>query len=142
MVGVVQLTLRSAQTADAEACGRICYDAFAAIANRHGFPPDFPSIDVATASLSGLIAHPGFYSVVAEQDGRIVGSNFLDERSSIVGLGPITVDPDAQDSRVGRALMIHMLERSAERRAPGVASAGRLSQSLDEPLREARIRRA
>ena len=25
-----------------------------------------------------LLTHPGFYSVVAEDEGRIVGSNFLD----------------------------------------------------------------
>jgi hypothetical protein len=67
-----------------------------------------------------LIAHPGFYGVVAEDDGRIVGSNFLDERSMIFGLGPITVDPDAQDRRIGLALMNAVLERSAHQRAPGV----------------------
>jgi hypothetical protein len=27
-----------------------------------------------------LLSHPGFYSVVAELDGRVAGSNFLDER--------------------------------------------------------------
>ena len=37
------LRLRRGLPADAEACGRICYDAFRAIAERHGFPPDFPS---------------------------------------------------------------------------------------------------
>ena len=66
----MQLTLRPAQTADGKDCGRICHDAFAAIANRHGFPPDFPSVDVTTGYLSGLLAHPGFYAVVAEHDGR------------------------------------------------------------------------
>lgn len=30
-----------------------------------------------------LLSHPGFYSVVAEADGRIVASNVLDERSTI-----------------------------------------------------------
>ena len=46
-----------------------------------------------TGLVSGLIAHPGFFGIVAEHDGRIVGSNFLDERSMIAGVGPITVDP-------------------------------------------------
>ena len=32
-----------------------------------------------------MLGHPGFYSVVAEVDGQVVGSNFLDERSPIVG---------------------------------------------------------
>ncbi|MGB8879880.1 MAG: GNAT family N-acetyltransferase [Solirubrobacteraceae bacterium] len=49
-----------------------------------------------------------------------MGSNFLDERSTIVGVGPITVDPEVQDSGIGRALMDAVLERSGERRVPGV----------------------
>jgi predicted N-acetyltransferase YhbS len=57
---------------------------------------------------------------VAEADGRIAGSNFLDERSAIVGVGPITVDPALQNSTVGRQLMEDVLRRSAERGAPGV----------------------
>jgi predicted N-acetyltransferase YhbS len=116
----MQATVRPARAADSQECGRICHDAFAAIAGRHGFPPDFPSVEIATALLSELIAHPGFFSVVAEQDGRIAGSNFLDERSLIFGVGPVTVDPEVQDRQIGRALMRAVLERSAERHAPGV----------------------
>ena len=117
---LVRLTLRSAQSTDAKECARICHDAFAAIASRHGFPPDFPSVDVTRGYLSGMIEHPGFYAVVAERDGRIVGSNFLDERSPIVGLGPITVAPDLQDRQIGRALMKDVLERSVHQHALGV----------------------
>ncbi|HET6733609.1 GNAT family N-acetyltransferase [Mycobacterium sp.] len=116
----MELTVRPAGAADAQECGRICHDAFAAIATRHGFPPDFPSVEIATGLVSGLIAHPGFFSVVAEQDGRVVGSNFLDERSPIFGVGPITVDPPVQDRQVGRVLMNAVLDRTAQRRAPGV----------------------
>ena len=58
--------------------------------------------------------------MVAEQDGRIVGSNFLDERSPIAGVGPITVDPGAQDSGVGRRLMEDVLSRVKQRDLPGV----------------------
>ncbi len=116
----MQVTVRSAGAADAQECGRICHDAFAAISSRHGFPPDFPSVEIAAGLLSGLIAHPGFFSVVAEQDGRLVGSNFLDERSLIFGVGPITVDPPVQDRQIGRVLMNAVLERTAERGAPGV----------------------
>lgn len=116
----MKLTVRPAGAADAQECGRICHDAFASIATRHGFPPDFPSVEIATDLLSGLIAHPGFFSVVAEQDGRVVGSNFLDERSPIFGVGPITVDPPVQDRQVGRELMNAVLDRTAQRGAPGV----------------------
>jgi predicted N-acetyltransferase YhbS len=116
----MEVTVRPAGEADAPECGRICYDAFAAIASRHGFPPDFPSVEIATGLLSGLVAHPGFFSVVAELDGKVVGSNFLDERSTIFGVGPVTVDPGVQDRRIGRALMKAVLERTAKRGASGV----------------------
>jgi GNAT superfamily N-acetyltransferase len=62
----------------------------------------------------------GFYSVVAEVNGGVVGSNFLDERSTVVGVGPVTVDPKVQDGGVGRALMQDVLRRAADRGAPGV----------------------
>jgi GNAT superfamily N-acetyltransferase len=114
------LVLRPGTVEDADACGRICYDAFATLASGHGFPPDFPSPDVAIDVLSGLLSHPGFYSIVAESDGKVVGSNFLDERSRIAGIGPITVDPSAQNTGVGRRLMIGVLERARERAFPGV----------------------
>jgi len=114
------ILLRAGTPGDAEACGCICYQAFATLATGHGFPPDFPSPEVATEVLTGLLSHPGFYSLVAEIDGEIVGSNFLDERSAIAGVGPITVDPNAQNTGVGRRLMLAVLERSKERAFPGV----------------------
>ena len=52
-----------------------------------------------------LIAHLGFYGLVAEEDGQIVGSNFMDQRSPIGGIGPISVDPAAQNRRADRSLM-------------------------------------
>src|SRR5262245_31517020 len=112
--------LRRGRREDAPACGVIAYEAFKAIADAHNYPPDFPSAQVATEVLSLLLAHPGFYSVVAEQDGRIVGSNFVDERSTIAGVGPITVTPSLQNSGVGRALMEDVLARAKERKTPGV----------------------
>jgi N-acetylglutamate synthase-like GNAT family acetyltransferase len=66
------------------------------------------------------MAHPHIYGVVAELDGRVVGSNFIDERSIIAGIGPITVDPAVQDRAIGRELMQHALARVEEGRFPGV----------------------
>jgi GNAT superfamily N-acetyltransferase len=114
------ISLRGAVPADIADCGRILYEAFATLASKHGFPPDFPTVGIATGCMRGLITNPGFFGVVAERDGRIVGSTFLDERSTISAIGPVSVDPAAQDARVGRALMQAMLERVAERRPPGV----------------------
>jgi predicted N-acetyltransferase YhbS len=114
------LTIRRAQPADVEVCGRICYEAFTTLNKHHNFPPDFPSPGVAAQVLSMMFSHPGFFCVVAEQDATIVGSNCLDERSVIAGVGPITVDPAAQNGSVGRQLMLAVMNRAAERHSPGV----------------------
>jgi predicted N-acetyltransferase YhbS len=112
--------LRPARPEDAQACGQICYEAFRSISSQHNFPSDLPSAEVAVGLISGLLSHPGFYKVVAELDGRVVGSNFLDERSVIAGVGPITVDPGLQDRGVGRRLMQDVLDRAEARHFVGV----------------------
>src|ERR1041384_2357393 len=115
-----ELVLRRGNREDADDCGRICHDAFAEIQEKHNFPKGLPSPEVAAGLPGGLLSNPGFYSVVAELDGRIVGSNFLDERSRIYGVGPITVEPEVQNSTIGRQLMQAVLDRAAEHGAPGV----------------------
>ena len=116
----MDLTLRPATPADAPELGRICYVAFGAISSQHNFPHDMPGPEAAIGLLSMLTNHPSFYGVVAESDGGVVGSNFLDERSQIAGVGPITVDPASQNRGAGRALMGAVLERAASRGFPGV----------------------
>lgn len=115
-----EIRIRRASPEDADLCGRICYEAFTAINEQHRFPPDIPSVDVGVGFLKILFGHPGFYSVVAEIDGKVVGSNCLDERSIIAGVGPITVVPHVQDRSVGRMLMRAVLERADERSFPGI----------------------
>jgi predicted N-acetyltransferase YhbS len=114
------MIVRKATAADAVVCGRICYEAFKAIAEKHNFPPDFPSSEDAVHLLATLLEHPGFYGVVAERGGRIIGSNFLDERNPISGVGPITVDPQEQNVGVGHELMRAVMKRSEERRFAGI----------------------
>src|SRR5437016_2071678 len=116
----MNLTLRPGTPADAERCGTICYEAFKAIADRHRFPPDFPSPQAAVAATERRFAHASYYAVVAELEGRIVGSVFLDERSAIASVASITVDPAAQNRMIGRRLMEAVLQRVDDRRCPGV----------------------
>ena len=115
-----ELTLRAGKADDAEGCGSICYEAFEAIAGQHNFPPDFPSSEVAAGLLASLLSRGDVYSVVAEADGRVVGSNFLWENGTIAGVGPITIDPAAQNAAVGRRLMEDVLRRAEERNIAGV----------------------
>lgn len=114
------IELRPPTADDAEELGRICFEAFRAIAERHNFPPDFPSPEIAATVLSSLISHPDIYGVVAQREGKLLGSNFLDERSQIAGVGPITIDPNSQNAGVGRRLMEDVMSRAAEREFAGV----------------------
>ena len=114
------LVLREATPADAQICGRICYEAFTEINAHHNFPPEFPDVETPIGLLSMMFAHPGFYAVVAERRGVVIGSNVLDERSTIAGIGPISVAPQAQNSGAGRELMLHVMERAKSRHFPGV----------------------
>lgn len=104
--------IRPTTTADAEACGRIIYEAFEEIARSHGFPPDFPGTEAAIALAQSLARNSSVFGVVAEEDGRVVGSNFLNEGDAIRGVGPITVHPRLQGSGIGRRLMEAVLVRS------------------------------
>jgi predicted N-acetyltransferase YhbS len=126
------MTLRPITVDDVPAAGRICYEAFKAIAEAHNFPPDFPNPDIVAGMMTHLTRHSAVYGVVAELDGRLAGSNFLDERGAILGLGPITVDPAAQNGGIGAALMRHMLDRAGRNHAPGVrlVQAGYHTRSL------------
>ncbi|HTM49035.1 MAG TPA: GNAT family N-acetyltransferase [Bryobacteraceae bacterium] len=112
--------IRTAKPEDAASAGKICYEAFRRINTEHSFPPDFPAVEAATNVLSMMFSHPHFYCVIAESDGRIVGSNCLDERGAIAGVGPITVDPALQNVGVGRMLMNAVLQRTRERQCAGV----------------------
>jgi predicted N-acetyltransferase YhbS len=115
-----EITLREATPDDADALGRIFFDAFEAIASRHAFPTEPPSREFSGWRMQWMLHHPAFYGLVAERDGRVVGSNFADERSAIAGIGPVSVEPDAQDAGAGRALMEGVMARELRRGVPGM----------------------
>ena len=99
-----QVTLREVTPEDTAACAQIVFDAFGDIHDHHRFERDFPVLEAATQMMDGWIPHPSVWGVVAERDGRVIGSNFLDERSPIRG--------------VGRQLMEAVIARGQD--APGI----------------------
>jgi predicted N-acetyltransferase YhbS len=102
----MDIAIRPATDADADACGRICYEAFRVVTDRHGYPPVFPSVEIATRRLGAFIRHPAVFAIVAELgDRRIAGFNFLSERDPIRAIGPIAVDPRLHGFGIGRRLM-------------------------------------
>ena len=116
----MDIRIRPISPADAKICAEICYEAFRTIAAQHNFPSEIPSLEVANDLLSDLVTNPGFYGIVAELDGRIAGSAFVDERCPIAGVCAVSVNPAVQNRAIGRHLMQQVLERVAQRCFPGV----------------------
>ena len=110
------IQLRSMRPEDVEPCGRICYEAFGGIAEKHNFRKDFPVPEAAIELMRMLLENPGAFNVVAESDGKVVGSNHLAEFDAIRAVGPITVDPNAQTKGAGRMLMEAVIERGKSAR--------------------------
>jgi GNAT superfamily N-acetyltransferase len=108
-----RLSIREATSDDAAHCARVFYDAFASIAGRHNFPAEPPSPEFTSFKVGEMLASDGFAGLIAERDGEILGSAFVDERAAIAGIGPVTVDPAAQDGGIGRALMEAAIARAA-----------------------------
>jgi GNAT superfamily N-acetyltransferase len=111
----MQAQLRPGSPQDATRAGAICHSAFETIAGQHGFPPDFPDVQSAIGLMNQLLTRADVHAVVAELDGRLVGSNFLWEADAVAGVGPITIDPAFQNARIGRRLMEAVLERARDR---------------------------
>ena len=108
----MRVVLRPATDADVAVCGRICFEAFSSIAIAHGFPVDWQSEEMAVKVIEARLAHRRTYGVVAESEGRIVGSAFMKEHHPVGGIGPVTVAPGLQGSGVGRFMMEHLLDRA------------------------------
>jgi predicted N-acetyltransferase YhbS len=116
----MNLDFRPGAPEDAPILGSINFEAFKSISEAHGFPWDFPSPEVASGIVADMLANPGFYSVVAESGGKVLGSNFLDERNPIAGIGPISVDPNVQNATIGRQLMSDVMRRAETKGFGGV----------------------
>jgi predicted N-acetyltransferase YhbS len=116
----MDIILRPGRPDDANACGVIVFEAFKSIASEHNFPLDIPSAEIGICLVTRMLLHPEFYSLIAEKDGKVVGSLFLDERGPIAAVDPLTVDPSSQNQAVGRRLMLAALERTIERRFAGL----------------------
>ena len=110
----MSIKLRPPTPADVPAVQRLVYDAFASIHDRHQFPRDFPTLESAGGLANAWLHHPKVWGVLAEREGRVVGCNFLDERNSVPGVGPVCVDPNEQGHGIGRMVMQAVVDRSRQ----------------------------
>jgi GNAT superfamily N-acetyltransferase len=128
----LNVSIREARSTDVDEAGRVIYAAFKGIAERHNFPTDFPTLEGAVRSARFSIAHEDCYGVVAERDGRLLGSAYAHQRDPIVGIGPVSVDPDVQAGGVGRAMMRALLDHCAA--APGIRLVQDAFNTVSMPL--------
>ena len=124
------MRIRPVTPTDTETIGQIIYKAFCGIDDRHNFPYDFHSIEAAMGLARMLTSSPDIYGIVAENDGNIVGSNFLWEQNEISGVGPITIDPERQANGVGRKLMQAVVERGRDAKGIRLVQAAYNTASL------------
>ncbi|MEG4280710.1 GNAT family N-acetyltransferase [Microcoleus sp. MON1_C1] len=110
----MNVVIRRAQPSDIDVCAAITYEAFKDISDRHQFPTDFPTLDFATEITGLLIESPVFFGIVAESESAVVGCGFMDERSPIRGIGPVSVDRTFQGRGTGREIMKALLERGQD----------------------------
>lgn len=128
------IDIRPATPADHPDVARIVFDAFGWIAREHNFPPDFPQLEVARGMAQMALNHPKWFGVVAEVDGRVVGSNFLDQRDAIAAVGPITVDPSVHCKGIGRRLMQAVIDRGRQSGHPGIRLVQEPHNTISLPL--------
>jgi hypothetical protein len=108
--------IREADAADAVSCGSVLWRAFSAIANKHGFPCEFPSESNAILTAKLLISNPSVISLVAERDAEVIACSFMLVSDEIYGIGPIGVAPQHQREEVGKGLVKATLSRAKSAR--------------------------
>jgi len=106
------IELRQARAEDVPELGRICYEAFKDIHEKHGFPTDFPTVEFAQQIVGMLTAQEDVYGVGAFCDGAAKGSNFIAMWDETAGIGPVSVDVQSQGEGIGRQTMEHVIARA------------------------------
>ncbi len=102
----MSLKIRPVEENDVEACGKIGYEAHKSISSSHGYPSEQPSEEYAIGLIKMIIGNPNSYGVLAERQGKVLGSIFLHKfpPSPVAVIGPLTVHPSTEGG-IGRVLM-------------------------------------
>jgi predicted N-acetyltransferase YhbS len=103
----MSLIIRPIEQNDAVSCGMIGYDAHRTVSSAHGYPSEQPSEEFAIGLIRQLLGNSNSWSVLAEREGKVLGSIFLHKfpPSPVAVIGPLTVHPSAEDGGVGTMLM-------------------------------------
>ncbi len=112
---VEKLTIAPIEAGHTKELGRICFEAFKSIHDKHAFERDFPTPEAGQGVIDFLVSRDDFHGVAALLGGKPVGSNFISFTDPVAGVGPITVDPERHERGIGRALMNAVLDAARER---------------------------
>ncbi len=106
--------IRPIEQVDAEICGKIGYEAHKTISSAHGYPSEQPSEEFATGLIRRLLDNPNSWGVLAERQGKTLGSIFLHRfpPSPVAVIGQLTAHPSAEGGGVGRMLMGPVLSQA------------------------------
>lgn len=111
----MSVDFRPVRPEDVPELGRICYEAFKDISDRHGFPTDFATVEFAQLVVGMLVQQEDVYSLGAFEGGAPKGSNYINMWGDAVGLGPISVDLGTQGQGIGRGLMQGVIDHARTR---------------------------
>lgn len=100
------VSIRAARVEDVDDCGRICYPAFAHIADRHRFPHDFPSA-AATAEACGSSTTNAAFPLAAVGT-RVIMTGRTEERGTSVAVAAKIGNGGEPARFVGAHLNSHM----------------------------------
>ena len=112
----MSLVIRPIEHNDAESCGKIGYEAHKAISSAHGYPSEQHSEEFGIGLINSLLDNPNSWGVLAERQGKTLGSIFLHEfpPSPVAVIGPLTVHPAAEGGGIGRTLMEAALTQASK----------------------------
>ena len=113
---------------DVDACRRIAHAAHIAVTAAHNVPSKHPWVEFPAGLIANKVKDPNAVGFVAERDGRVLGSVFINTYpgSPVAAIGPLTVDPTAEGAR--RFVVQAALEEARNRGVEQV----RLIQSLSQ----------
>lgn len=111
------ITIRAIQPGDVESCGRTAHTAHMAVAAAHNVPCEHPSVEFSIGLIGNKIKDPNAIGFVAEENGRILGSVFLNmfPETPVAAIGPLTVDPVAEGNAAGQRLMRAATDEARDR---------------------------
>lgn len=105
--------IRRAGRADAQACGRVLYEAFRALGQPTSARGSYASEAAAAVAVNWMLRSGQFQGEVLEDPGdRITGCVFWQECDGAIGFGPLAVDPSAQGVGVGTRLLQGLCARA------------------------------